>query len=134
MNMESDAWRKHRTLAADVGATLAVVDAGQYTSAEAFEAEREKIFRRSWLMVARDSEVPNPGDFIKRTIHPLDTDALIVRGKDGLVRAFYNVCAHRGAELVRECEGRTNLFHAMLQAWLEDREPEVSESAPAKLL
>jgi phenylpropionate dioxygenase-like ring-hydroxylating dioxygenase large terminal subunit len=117
MDMQADAWKRHRTLAGHVGLTLATVEANQYTSPEVFAAECEKIFRRAWLMVARDSEVPNPGDFIKRTIYPLGLDALIVRGKDGVVRGFHNVCAHRGSELVRESEGRTNLFVCPYHAW-----------------
>lgn len=117
MDMPTDPWKKYRTLARDAGIASAVVDAARYTAPESYEAEREKIFLRAWLLIARESEVPCPGDFIKREIYPLETEALIVRGKDGLVRAFHNSCAHRGSALVRECEGRTNLFVCPYHAW-----------------
>ena len=117
MNKETDPWARHRTLASDRGVGEAIVDAERYTSAEIYEAEREKIFRRTWLPVARESEVANPGDFIKREIYPLEAEALIVRGKDGVVRAFHNVCAHRGTALVRASEGTTNVFVCPYHAW-----------------
>jgi len=117
MNQAVDGWEKHRTLARDAGVGAAVVDATRYTSAEDYAAEREKIFRRVWLLVARVSEIPNAGDFIKRTIYPLETEALIVRGKDGVIRAFHNVCAHRGSPLVSANEGTTNVFVCPYHAW-----------------
>jgi phenylpropionate dioxygenase-like ring-hydroxylating dioxygenase large terminal subunit len=117
MNDETDPWARHRTLASDRGVGEAIVDAARYTSPEVYEAEREKIFRRTWLLVARATEVPNPGDFIKRTIYPLKAEAVIVRGKDGVIRAFHNVCAHRGTALVVPSEGTTNLFVCPYHAW-----------------
>ena len=117
MDMEADPWKEHRTLASDVGLTSAVVDARRYTSPEVYAAEQEKIFRRAWLLVARETEVSNPGDFIKCTIDPLEAEAIIVRGQDGVVRAFHNACAHRGSALVDQCEGRTNLFVCPYHAW-----------------
>ena len=117
MNKEADPWARHRTLAGDRGVGAAVVDAERYTSADIYKAECEKIFRRTWLLVARETEVRNPGDFIKRTIYPLETEALIVRGRDGVVRAFHNVCAHRGSALVGPSEGTTNLFVCPYHAW-----------------
>ena len=117
MNKETDPWARHRTLASDRGVGAAVVDAERYTSPDIYKAECEKIFRRTWLLVARETEVRNPGDFIKRTIYPLETEALIVRGKDGVIRAFHNVCAHRGSALVGASEGTTNLFVCPYHAW-----------------
>jgi len=117
MDMESDPWKGYRTLASEVGLRSSVVDTARYTSAEFYEAECEKIFRRAWLLVGRESEVPNKGDFIMRTIPPLKAEAIIVRGHDGEVRAFHNACAHRGATLVEQCEGNTKLFICPYHAW-----------------
>ncbi len=117
MNKETDAWAKHWTFASEVGIGAGIVDTARYTTPEVYEAEKDKIFRRTWLMVARESEVPNPGDFIKREIPPLDAEAVIVRGKDGVVRAFHNACAHRGSALVGPCEGNTSLFVCPYHAW-----------------
>jgi phenylpropionate dioxygenase-like ring-hydroxylating dioxygenase large terminal subunit len=117
MDMEANPWKRHRTLAGELGIGSATVDAESYVSPEVYVLERERIFRRAWLLVGRESEVPAPGDFIKRTIYPLDAEALIVRGRDGVVRAFYNSCAHRGSALVREREGSTHLFVCPYHAW-----------------
>jgi phenylpropionate dioxygenase-like ring-hydroxylating dioxygenase large terminal subunit len=117
MNKQTDAWAKHWHLASDVGIGAGSVDIERYTSPEIYKDERDKIFRRTWLMVARASEVPNPGDFIKREIPPLDAEAIIVRGRGGLVRAFYNICAHRGSALVDACEGTTSTFVCPYHGW-----------------
>ena len=61
-----------------------------------YELEREKIFRRTWLKVATDWEIPEKGDYKVKELQVADTSVLIVRGKDGVVRAFHNVCTHRG--------------------------------------
>lgn len=64
-----------------------------YTSPEIFEAERTRVFRRNWVSVGRASEIPKAGDRFRIDIagEPL----LIVRGKDGEVRALSAVCRHR---------------------------------------
>ena len=56
--------------------------------------ELEEIFFRDWLAVGRAEEVPEPGSFVVRDV--LGESVLLVRGRDDVVRAFYNVCRHRG--------------------------------------
>lgn len=65
-----------------------------------YEQEREKVFRRTWLKVATDWEIPENGDYKVKEMPVVDTSLLIVRGKDGKVRAFHNVCTHRGNKVV----------------------------------
>lgn len=122
MNKEAIDWSRYWGGATKFGIGGAVVPAGFYTSQEQFDAEREKIFSRTWLMVARQEEVPEPGDYIRREIHPLATEALIVRGKDGVVRAMHNACLHRGVAMVRDCAGRAGLFTCPYHAWTYDTE------------
>jgi phenylpropionate dioxygenase-like ring-hydroxylating dioxygenase large terminal subunit len=117
MDKQPDPFERHRTLARDVGVGFASVDTERYLSPQAYAAEQEKLFRRTWLLVGRVSEVPNPGDFIKREVPPLKAEAVIVRGKDGVVRAFHNACAHRGSALVRAAEGNTATFVCPYHAW-----------------
>jgi phenylpropionate dioxygenase-like ring-hydroxylating dioxygenase large terminal subunit len=117
MNQATDPWARHWALATDPALGPASVDADRYVSPAVFQAEGEKIFRRVWLLVGRESEVPGPGDFIKRTIHPLSVEALIVRGRDSRLRAFHNVCPHRGSALVREDQGTRNAFVCPYHAW-----------------
>jgi p-cumate 2,3-dioxygenase subunit alpha len=85
------------------------------TSREVFELERERIFDRCWLYLGHDSELPNPGDYLRRKIagRPL----VFVRGQDGQVRAFFNTCPHRGAAFCRQQEGNARTFQCFYHAW-----------------
>jgi hypothetical protein len=67
-----------------------------YVSREYFEKERALIFRKVWLNAGRVEQIPNPGDYFVKDLAVLQTSILIVRGKDGAIRAFHNMCAHRG--------------------------------------
>lgn len=99
MNLGStSAWRQRLG-----SASLPFVDSRIYTEAHIFEEERTKIWRKSWLLVAHESELPEPLDFRTTTI--AREPVAIVRGEDGVVRAFLNVCPHRGALLLREPAG-----------------------------
>ena len=68
-----------------------------------FQEEMEKLFFRHWLNVGHVGQIPNPGDFFTRDV---GTESLLfIRGSDGQVRGFYNVCRHRGTRLVAEASG-----------------------------
>jgi len=69
-----------------------------YTDPAFFEAERQLTFSKNWVCAGVISDIPNPGDQM-----PLDLAGmpiLLTRGQDGKVRAFHNICRHRGAQLV----------------------------------
>lgn len=59
-----------------------------YTDSQAFEHEKERIFANSWICVAHGSEVARPNDYITREI--IGENIVIVRGRDNILRAFYN--------------------------------------------
>src|SRR4029453_6721844 len=69
-------------------------------SPEYYEREREAVFRTSWLNVGRSEEPPRPGGYFAREIEVLDASLVVNRDADGTVRAFHNVCRHRGNKLV----------------------------------
>ena len=73
---------------------------------EFFERERELIFRRHWLMMGRVQELPEAGDYFVRDLIVCGVSILIVRGDDGIVRAFHNTCPHRGNTVVMNERGR----------------------------
>lgn len=89
------------------------IPGGRYTDPHFLEAERQALWKRSWLYACHADELPDPGSFMlwKKTGSPI----LIVRGKDGQIRAFYNTCRHRGAPLVKtdsgKCEGLVCSYH-----------------------
>jgi glycine betaine catabolism A len=70
-----------------------------YFDADIFRREQESIFWREWLCVGRDEELPAPGDY--RVVDVVGQSVLLVRNRQGHLRAFYNVCRHRGAQLCR---------------------------------
>ena len=71
--------------------------ASAYLDADVFERERDRIFGRTWQLVARGAELARPGDFVPTAI--LDEPLVVVRGTDGELRAFYNVCRHRAGQV-----------------------------------
>lgn len=72
--------------------------AAAYLSEPVFAQEREKIFFREWTCIAREHEVPQAGDYL--IVRLLGETLLLVRDRGGTLRAHFNVCAHRGCELV----------------------------------
>lgn len=74
-----------------------------YTSAEVFASEQERIFENTWFCAVRSSDLALPGKFKKVQVGR--ESVLLIRGRDGLLRAFLNVCRHRGAQLCVESEG-----------------------------
>ncbi len=68
-----------------------------YRSDRVFALEKESIFCREWVCVGREEEVPAPGAY--RLLDVLGENVILVRNREGLLRAFYNVCRHRGARL-----------------------------------
>ena len=89
-----------------------------YVSRDYFEQERELIFRKVWLNVGRVEQLPNPGDYFVKDLAVCKTSILIVRGKDGVIRAFHNMCAHRGNKLVADASGTCKgLFTCKFHGW-----------------
>ena len=74
-----------------------------YWDPEFFELERQVVFRKSWHLVCHVNDVPATGDFL--TFKFLNESILTVRGADGRVRSFHNVCRHRAARLVDSEQG-----------------------------
>jgi Rieske 2Fe-2S family protein len=74
-----------------------------YVDPAHFLDERERFFGRMWAFVGREDEVARPGDAIVREV--AGESLIVVRGEDAEIRAFYNVCRHRGTRLLDEPEG-----------------------------
>lgn len=91
------------------------IHASCYTDPQLFAEELEKIFYRGWVFVGHDSEIPQPGDFVTRSIglQPV----IMIRGKDGQVRVLHNRCAHRGSALCTEQRGSAQVFTCPYHGW-----------------
>lgn len=110
-------WRTHSTTASQMGLPNGTAPNDDYASPEVHAREVKRIFRRAWLLVAREDDVPSPGDFVRREVPTLKATVVIARGKDGVVRAFHNACSHRGVALVCESAGNTLTFRCPYHAW-----------------
>jgi len=75
-----------------------------YTSRDVFDREAERIFSRRWVCVGRADTIGQPGDY--RLAAFGGESVILVRGRDGRTRAFFNVCRHRGTRLCEEPAGR----------------------------
>ena len=72
-------------------------DPVMFTSADFHHAEVERVWKRTWQLACREREVSSPGDYVTYDI--AGQSVVIVRGADGVLRAFHNVCQHRGTPL-----------------------------------
>jgi Rieske 2Fe-2S family protein len=89
-----------------------------YTDPAIYELELERIIMRNWVMVAHESEFADIGDF--KTIQIAGESAIIVRGSDGEIKAFANVCRHRGSLVCLESSGNTRKFSCPYHGWMYD--------------
>ena len=87
-----------------------------YTDADLFALEKERIFKREWLLIGRANDIPNPGDWF--TFQVLDDPMLIVRGSDGRIRALSNVCRHRYMPVALEGRGNDKRFVCAYHGWV----------------
>jgi len=88
-----------------------------YTGASVFAAEKGKIFARSWQVVGHHDQVANAGDYF--TTELVGEPLLIVRGAEGTLRGFYNVCRHRAGPPAEGC-GSRKLFRCGYHGWTYD--------------
>ncbi|MEO0995101.1 MAG: aromatic ring-hydroxylating dioxygenase subunit alpha [Pseudomonadota bacterium] len=85
-----------------------------YTDPAVYARASERIFFRCWQYVCHATLVPEPGDYYAFTL--MDQDLFVVRGRDGGLRCFYNVCQHRGHPLVSDT-GRARVLVCPYHAW-----------------
>jgi Rieske 2Fe-2S family protein len=80
--------------------------------------ERDNWFFRDWVCIGRDEDAPEPGTFFRSG--ELGEPLVVVRARDGVLRAFYNVCQHRGTAVVEEQCGKAVRFQCPYHAWIYD--------------
>lgn len=102
-----------RWLASDqAGRTL---PQGLYVSQEAFEFDTQVMLKSVWLYACTVAHVKNPGDYY--LFEMANASIIIVRGRDGEVRAFHNSCAHRGAKICTADKGSNPRFTCPYHQW-----------------
>lgn len=92
-----------------------------YCSAEYFEKVKENVYSDAWFAVGHSCELPNVGDYMVKEIPVFNARIIVVRGDDGEIRSFYNICTHRSNELIYGCKnGNTKGFICPFHSWTFD--------------
>ncbi|MFI7361291.1 aromatic ring-hydroxylating dioxygenase subunit alpha [Streptomyces sp. NPDC050149] len=117
---EAGSWTEHLKV------DTAPVSFGDSTSPQHYELEREAVFKKTWLNVGRVEQLPRKGSYFTKELDAAKTSLIIARGVDEEVRAFHNVCRHRGNKLVwnefprEETSGICRQFTCKYHAWRYD--------------
>jgi carnitine monooxygenase subunit len=95
---------------------------------EIFKAERERIFYPGWHCIGHVNELSDPGQFL--TFDIFDQSIVALRGDDGVIRSFYNVCQHRGNRLLEDRRGKLgSVIRCGYHSWCYSRDGHL-KSAP----
>lgn len=89
-----------------------------YTDPEIFALEIDRIIMSDWILAGHQSELPAPGDF--KVLHVAGESAIVVRGSEGNLSAFANVCRHRGSLVCLEHTGTVKKFTCPYHGWMYD--------------
>jgi choline monooxygenase len=89
-----------------------------YHAAEIYEQERRKVFAREWQWIGRESQLKSPGDYVAAEIAGYRVFA--IRDRDGVLRAFHNVCRHRASVIVEKDEGHCDVLRCRYHGWVYD--------------
>lgn len=86
-----------------------------FSDAEVFELEQQRIFAKAWFFVGHESEIPEPGDMVTRSV---GTDpAILIRGDDDVIRVFLNSCRHRGMRVCRTDRENSSFLKCPYHGW-----------------
>jgi phenylpropionate dioxygenase-like ring-hydroxylating dioxygenase large terminal subunit len=91
-----------------------------------YEKEIEAIFKRSWFMIGRVDQLPEPGSFFVYELPTFGQSVLICRDRSGAVRGFHNVCSHRGNVVEHRNCGKTRNFVCRFHGWSYDLEGRIA--------
>ena len=97
---------------------LPVIPGGRYTDPAFLALEERYLWKKSWLYALHVDELPRPGSY--RLWRKTGSPIILVRDRDGEIRAFYNTCRHRGAPLVEKDAGETKGFFCRYHGWSYD--------------
>jgi nitrite reductase/ring-hydroxylating ferredoxin subunit len=89
-----------------------------YTDPDIYKDESEKVFAKAWRFACHDSELPEAFDY--RVFEQDGQSLFAIRGEDGVIRSFLNVCSHRGAKLLDQPAGNAKLITCFYHRWTYD--------------
>ena len=103
----------------DQAADVLQLPVEMYTDPVRYAREIQRVFRELPIAVCLSIELPAPGTYRAMTV--MEVPLLVVRGDDGEVRAFLNVCRHRGAQVCADGAGTARVFACPYHAWVYDQ-------------
>ncbi|WP_164722108.1 aromatic ring-hydroxylating oxygenase subunit alpha, partial [Haloterrigena salifodinae] len=125
-------WDESQTQAvsSDITEKSNALPAKYFTDPEIFEREKEKVFGQYWVYAGHANSISDPGQYFTRTIG--DRQLIVVRGHDGDIKAFDNVCAHRGSKMVEDTPmtdpGDAKRIKCPYHLWTYDLEGELKST------
>ena len=99
------------------------IPAGWYTNEQIFALEKETVFSRTWQFAARLDQLETAGNYVTTDI--ADEPVVVVRGNDGNLRGFFNVCRHHAAAVMTEAAGHANHLRCPYHGWTYSLEGEL---------
>ena len=96
-------------------AQASTIPASWYVDARIAELERLAVFGKTWQLVARTEQVKAPGQFVSTIV--AGEPVVVVRGNDGALRGFYNVCRHHAAAVITQPCGQASQLHCPYHGW-----------------
>jgi choline monooxygenase len=94
--------------------------ASWYGDPALWQQERQRIFAASWSLIAREDQLAEPGTYVAHEV--ASWPVFVLRGRDGVLRAFHNVCRHRAAALVPDGAGRCEVLRCRYHGWVYDQD------------
>lgn len=91
------------------------VPAAIYNDAQIFELEQERVFARSWVYMAHETEIPEPGDYVVRSL--VNDSFIVTRDEVNELHVLFNMCLHRGMQVCRAEMGNASHFRCPYHAW-----------------
>ena len=92
------------------------IPAAWYVDARVLELERQTVFARSWQVVGRADQLRTPGDYVTFEL-PGGEPVVVVRGDDGVLRGFFNVCRHHAAAVATDPQGSARMLRCPYHGW-----------------
>ncbi len=111
------------TMAADACPEWQSLPRDFFSSDTFYHADLNRVWRQGWLFVGFSCEIPKPGDYF--TLKVGQDPLIVIRGDDGVVRAFHNVCRHRGTMLCHESSGSAKHLVCPYHQWVYNKEGEL---------
>lgn len=96
-------------------AEASTIPAPWYVDPRVANLERLKVFSRTWQLVARTDQLNQPGNFISTEV--AGEPVIVVRGSDGVLRAFFNVCRHHAAAVITQAYGQASMLQCPYHGW-----------------